>query len=348
MITFFRTIFLGCILTSALVVYLPVQAQEAEESVELQDQASSTDTVSEAVVVAPWYTIEKLIGEVNNGDFVIGPGRAELVIRPGETKVQNITITNRISDDRTFQLQVEDIVGTDDASSAVTFLGEGVGPQSLKNYISFPEYSLVLDKGERAVVPVTITVPLDAEPGGYYGGVLVSTLEDDGQPREGLGARSPIVARIGTLFFVTVPGTVLREGAVKDFSLLNDRTWYTQGPVTMNILFENTGSVHLNPYGELRIRNLFGEEVGFVEVSPWFVLPQSLRTRSIDWNRELLFGRYTATLALNRGYDDVIDEQTVVFYVIPWKLVGVVFGALFMLIFIMRLFLRNFEFKRRP
>ena len=33
-----------------------------------------------------------------------------------------------------------------------------------------------LELGERARIPVTITVPADAEPGGHYGSVFISTI----------------------------------------------------------------------------------------------------------------------------------------------------------------------------
>jgi hypothetical protein len=92
---------------------------------------------------------------------------------------------------------------------------------------------------------------------------------------------------------------------------------------------------------------MFGEEVGYKELEPWFVLPKSLRLREFSWDRELLIGRYVITAKVNRGYDDVIDERTVVIWVMPWKVLASVFGALFIVIFLVRLFFRSFEFKRK-
>lgn len=317
-----------------------------------ESSSSSTATGTEVLPVieevqAPWFRVEELSGTVNQGDFVVGPGRAELEIRPGQSVVFEISVANRISDDRRFELVVEDVAGSDDASRSVVFLGEERGPYTVKDYISFPENSFNLDLGERARIPVTISIPADAEPGGYYGGVLVSTVQDDGIDEGAGSARSPIVARIGTLFFITVPGEVVTSGETKELSLANPSWWYEKGPIEMRILYENTGSVHLNPYGELRITNLFGEEVGFVELEPWFVLPKSLRTRDVSWNRELLFGRYTVTAAINRGYDDIVDESTVTFWVLPWKIVGGIFLTLFIILFTIRFFFRTFEFKRK-
>jgi hypothetical protein len=159
--------------------------------------------------------------------------------------------------------------------------------------------------------------------------------------------RSPIIARIGTLFFITVPGAVEKSGELKDFSVVGDKIWYEKGPIDLSVLFENKGSVHLNPYGEIRIKNFFNEEVGFVELDPWFSLPKSLRSREVSWDRELLFGRYTATAYINRGYEDVVDEMSTTFWVLPWKIVGGIFFTLFIILFSIRFFLKTFEFKRK-
>ncbi len=321
-----------------------VLAEDATTTI--NGEAIATTTEVENVVEALWYKLEKLTGTVDQGDFVVGPGRVEVELKPGQSAVYEISVANRISDDREFKLTTEDISGTADGTRAMVFLGEEDGPYTVKDYISFPKESFTLDLGDRARIPVTITVPADAEPGGYYGGVLVSTIKDDGM-EDGASARSPIVARVGTLFFITVPGEAVKMGETKQMSLLGAKQWYEKGPFKFSILYENTGSVHLNPYGEIRIKNIFGEEVGFVELEPWFVLPKSLRSRDIEWNRELLFGRYTATALVNRGYEDIVDEVAVTFYVLPWKVILPIFLMVFLIIFSVRFFLKTFEFKRR-
>lgn len=323
-----------------------------------QSSATTTGTTSESVIATTttedepvteqsnWFRSEQLSGNIEVGDFLVGPGKAEIEVAPGETVVQEISVSNRISDDRIFRLEVEDIVGTTDASAAVTLTGAERGPFSVRDFITFPDDEFELELGERARIPVTITVPPNTSPGGYYGSVLVSTVQ---RPRETGEAvpTSPIIARVGSLFFIRVTGEANLEAEVQDISVLDDVWWYEQGPVNLGILTENTGSVHVNPYGTLSITNMFGEEVGYVELEPWFVLPKSLRMREIVWDREFLLGRYTATAKINRGYDNIVDEVSVSFWVLPWKIVGGIFIALFILIFVMKAFFSRFEFKRK-
>jgi hypothetical protein len=311
--------------------------------------ATSSSTASSSVGTdtsgANWYRSERIEGNVDMGDFAVGPGRAEITVSPGETIVQEIVVTNRISAGRTFKLEVEDITGSADGSSAVSLMGAERGPYSIRDYISFPTDNFTLDLGERARIPVTITIPADAEPGGFYGSVLVST-DRTGETPEG-GPRSPVIARVGSLFFVTVRGDVELGGGTKEIRTVDGKVWYEEGPINLGIVYENTGSVHSNPYGEISIKNMFGEEVGFIEIEPWFVLPKSLRTRELAWDREFLLGRYTVTAKINRGYENTVDEVTTTFWVLPWKIVGGIFLGFFVLVFIIRAFFRTFEFKRK-
>lgn len=321
----------------------------AQTSTSTLDNASTSPLVAEVPVQADWYTSDWIGGEdIDRGDFVVGPGKVEVEIKPGETVVRYLSITNRISDKRSFKLLVEDIAGGTDGRS-VQLLGEERGPYTLRDYISFPETTFTLGLGERAKIPVTITIPPDAEPGGHYGSVLVTTVQESATEGSDTmqGMRSPIIARIGALFFVTVPGDIERAGETKNVTLIGKPWWIEKGPITLGITFENTGSLHLNPYGELRVTNMFGEEVGNMEIDPWFVLPKSLRTREITWDREFLLGRYKAEVLINRGYEDIVDTKQVVFWVLPWKIIGGIFIVIFIIFFTLRTFFRMFEFKRK-
>ena len=334
--TFLKT---GTAVTLFSVMAVSAFAQSTTTS---QTQPVETATATES----QWFTVDRVPGDAAVGDFVVGPGRSEIQLQPGQTYVQEISVTNRISEDRVFTLEIEDVKGTADGSNAVQLTGDEVGPYSMRDFISFPENTFTLSLGERARIPVTVSVPANAAPGGYYGSVLVSTVRS-AEATDSMSPRSPIIARVGSLFFVTVGGDIVREGETLGINTVGDATLYQTGPIELAILFENTGSVHTNPYGEISISNMFGEEVGFMELEPWFVLPKSLRSREVSWNREFLLGRYTVTARINRGYDNVIDEVSTSFWVVPYPYIVCGFLLGFLLIFCIRFITKNFEFKRR-
>ncbi len=311
-------------------------------------QMSSSSPEINTVLPLP-YATETLLGDEVFGDFVVGPGKIELSINPGESKIIEVTVSNRTGKPHIFELTSEDATGSTDPAQALVLLGDDRGPYSMKDYVKVEAPRFELPHNVRARIPVTISIPADAEPGGLYGSLLISTVTTDAKAGDGAGtaSQSAVVARIGTLFFITIPGKVEKDGDLKDFTTVPPQSVYQNGPIPFGILFENRGPIHLAPYGEIRIRNFFNEEVGFIELSPWFVLPKSVRLREISWEREFLFGRYTATAYINRSYDDTIDEKTFTFWVLPWKPIAVGFVGIFIVLFIIRAFFKNFEFKRK-
>lgn len=360
----FKAVFIAVLITVTLSPYI-VRSQETIQTVPSDKIAQTTTTTiaqAEQSAIAtdiPESVPESLMnlypvegipgGGAAIGDFVVGPGKSDITIAPGESKTVEMIVTNRTGVPHRFNITVEDAQGSQDSATAIVLLGDDRGPYTMKDYVSVPYTSFDLAHNQRARIPVTITVPRDAEPGGRYGSVLIDTVAIEAKPGDSMGTvpQSAIVARIGTLFFVTIPGAVAKDGNVKDFTTVPNKTFFQSGPINFGILFENRGSIHLAPYGELRIKNMFDEEVGYLELDPWFVLPQSLRLREVEWNREFLFGRYTATVFINRSYDDTVDEMQFSFWVLPWKLVAGAFGILFILFFVVRMFFRRFEFKRK-
>jgi hypothetical protein len=293
------------------------------------------------------YEIEQLPGiDPNSRDFVVGPGKIELNIKPGEQKTTLMKVSNRLGETKNFHLEVEDFTGSNDPKQPVVLLGGQRGPYSLRDYISFENQDLELRSGERATIPVTVSVPADAEPGGLYGTVLVSVTSNPTTKEVG-GGGAAVVSRIGTLFFVTIPGDVKKDGQVIDFGTTGKKKFFGKGPINFEILYKNESSVHLNPYGEISIKNMYGEEVGSLIVDPWFALPQSLRLREITWNREFLFGKYTAVAQINRGYGDIIDTKEFTFYVLPWKIALMVVIGLAIVIFFIRFVSTKIEIRRK-
>jgi hypothetical protein len=313
-----------------------------------------TEDVTEAPAIpltteAP-YPIERVPGgDAVVGDFVVGPGKADVTIAPGDSKIVYMTVTNRTGERRRFNVTVEDAMGTNDPDTPIKLLGDDRGPYSLRDYLSFPAKSFELGQNERARIPVTVSIPADAEPGGKYGSVLIDTvaLESNVGDTEDTVPQSAIIARIGTIFFVTIPGEIAHDAYLKEFGTLGKQRIFGSGPIPFGILMANRGSIHVAPYGEVRITNMLGEEVGAVELESWFVLPQSERLRELSWDREFMFGRYTATAHINRSYDDIIDTESFTFWVLPWKPLALGFAALFVILFIIRGFFKTFEFKRK-
>jgi len=229
------------------------------------------------------------------GDFSLGPGKTELWMEPGEKVTKELYITNRLGKTMDFKIEIEDFTGSKNPEKTVVLLGEEKGPCSLKDYIKPELLEFTLKHGERMILPVEISIPPDAEPGGLYGAVLVSSYPSKSEAEKEKEKAVPevrVISRLGTLFFVRVKGEVKESGFLKDIKV--DKNFYEKGPISFELLFENKGNVHLVPYGLIEIRNLLGKKIDEIELDPWFAMPDSIRSRKIDWKRGFLLGRYTA------------------------------------------------------
>lgn len=345
----YRSRILIALFCALIVSFAVPQKGGAQEGEVTPDEVVST-APQEIVVGAPDYPKEGIpAGGAIVGDFVVGPGKVDVTLKPGESRVVEMIVTNRTGERRIFNLTTEDMTGSTDITKPVVLLGSDRGPYSLRDYLKVEHRSFELEHNQRARIPVTIEIPVDAEPGGLYGSMLVDTVAIEAESGESTNTvpQSAIIARIGTLFFVTVDGDVNHEGQLVDFGTIGKQRFFGSGPISFGILHENKGSIHIAPYGEVRIQNMLGDEVGFIELEPWFILPGSERLRELSWNRDFLVGRYTAIAQINRSYDDVIDTATFTFWVLPWKLLLAGFGAIFIALFLIRTFLRTFEFRRK-
>jgi hypothetical protein len=297
------------------------------------------------VAAATSYTLEQLPNTIDYHDFVVGPGKLELQLSPGQSQTIDLTVANRLGSDKIFSITEEDFTGSNDPDQPVVLLGSDRGPYSLKDDIYIPSETVPIPFGDKAHIPITITVPADSQPGALYGSVLVSVVSATGTTTSNnISASNPIITRIGTLFFVRIPGPVNAEGQLNGFSLSNGSVIWSSSlskvsPILFNVLFKNTGDVYLAPYGIISVTNMLGSTVANISVDPWFAMPQSLRFRQVEWDPAFLLGRYVAHIAVNRGYvstSTATDTADVVFWVIPWGIILLVFVGLVIVIAFIR------------
>lgn len=295
------------------------------------------------------YEIQKLTNVEKENDFTLGPGKVEVFLSKGESATKNLMITNRLGEPMKFRVNIEDFIGSLTGDRAAVLLGEEKGPYSLRDYLHPELTEFNLNHGERIVLPVEISIPEDAEPGGLYGSVLVSTSPIGGasEGSDVTEGQIQFVSRIGSLFFVRVEGDAKEEGSLEEFDTILSKRFYQQGPISFAALYRNSGNIHLSPYGVIEIKNFLGSKIGTVEIDPYFAMPNSLRAREVKWDGGFAMGRYTATLSLNRGYNDIIDQKQISFWILPWKILLII-GII--VLFVIALFwfaASRFEIKRK-
>lgn len=255
----------------------------------------------------------------------LNPAIFEEKAEPGKTYTFTLKVTNSSDIEKTFYLAASDISGVDEAGRP-QFAEEGEPtPYDLSQWISFPDSELVLGAGETRGITFRISVPLDATPGGHFGGVFVETVP----PRlRTIGAG--VGVRVGSIVNLQIAGDVEENARIRSFS--TDKLVYDALPVVFDMRFENLGNTLLRPTGFVEVIDMFGKEVANLQIneSAAGVFPKSERTLSVQWeDADFAFGRYQ--VLVSAVYGDEIRKTltaTASFWVLPTKPILTVLGSL--------------------
>jgi hypothetical protein len=260
------------------------------------------------------------ISEVSaDAGLSIQPIKVSQTLKPGDEVTGFFTLTNAGNERVEVTLTVEDFVPTAGTSN-INFIGRAEGVTTVRDWISL-NYDQVFqfDPGEAKNIPYTIRAPANAEPGGHFGVVFFKATQVNAEGQLKVGTR------VGSLVFITVPGNQLQKGKIVDFSAPR---FLQKSPVPFKIKFENTGTVHYEPKGEVTIKNIFGREVGVVPVSGYAVLPTGVRDLDVEWQTEkILLGLYSASATIKDGEGNTLTTQELSFIVVPvYLILGVIVG----------------------
>ena len=284
-----------------------------------------------------------------SGAFVVRPAKVEVSLLPGEEKTTRITLSNGATLPLAVSVSYEDIAPTVQTSSndePVVLLGTTGGKYPLKDLFTTPDSSFTILSGEEVSVPVTIRIPRNTEPGGRYGSV-VFTFRPIFSGKATDATNVAVESRVASLFYVRVIGETKEEGRLAAFGMFNNVKTAAkpslERPLQFQVAYENSGTVHLNPYGRMTLAPLIGESKTYT-IDPLAVLPGETRMQEIAVRDSLRPGYYTAHLELNRGYQDIIDEQKVSIWILPSASEALV--ILLILAFIIWLIRRSLKLSR--
>jgi hypothetical protein len=262
----------------------------------------------------------------NLSGYLISPVRVETTLEKGQTETVTLTLENVTDITATVKAIVNDFEPSDDESGQPKILLEENATAQGNSFKSLvqPIAPVTLAAKEKKEIPVTITIPENSSAGGYYGAVRFAT--DSNEP-DGNVALS---ASVGTIFLVTVPGDLTEQLELIEMTAAKNgstgRFFLGTGNFSVVTRLENTGNIHVKPFGKVIITNGSGdtvEEYEFNDNNPRDnVLPGSTRKFEDQLKGDYGFGKYTikANLGYGNGSGLITVNQT--FWVIPvWVLI---------------------------
>lgn len=287
-----------------------------------------------------------------NGQAIeIAPPVINLKADPGQTISTKINLRGVSSETLIVSNEINNFQAAGEDGTPKIIFDEGEeDPYSLKSWID-PLPQITLEPRQIKDIDVTIHVPKNAAPGGYYGVVRFT-----GAPPNLEGTGVSLSASLGSLIFVRVNGDAKESLSLEEFATTSSdgkaSSLFESTPIQFIERLNNTGNTHLQPAGQITIKDMFGQKVATVNINlpPRNVLPQSIRKfeqplDSATIGDKVLFGRYTAELSVTYGDSHQILTAETTFWVIPYKLIGVgiivIVGGFFLLRFLIKRYNRN-------
>jgi hypothetical protein len=258
---------------------------------------------------------------VANG-FQISPVLVEPTINKGQSLVVPLTISNPTNFVGGDEFVVDDFTASTQENGTPRLLLNGAVADPRHNFKSLvsPISNITIPSKGSANVNVVITVPSDANSGGYYGTVR---LVPAGTPSG--GGNVGLTASVGTLFLVTVPGNLVEKLDLVQLSAAENGSASSlifSGVPQVLTRLSNVGDIHVIPFGKVNVTDMFGKVVDSYEFNSTQgnILPNSTRKFVDNLPKRSWLGHYTIqiSLAYSNGSGNIITATAGFWYFPLW------------------------------
>jgi len=303
--------------------------------------------VAIALMASPRAFAEQVNNSTNT--LKVSPVRRDVEIKPGESKTVQMTVSNLTADAITVRPIENDFIAGDERGTPSLILDENkyAPTHSLKRFMK-PLTDVTIPAKASKTIGVVISVPKDAQAGGYFGAVRFAPTSANG------GGQVNLSTSVASLVLMTVPGATVEKLAMTDFSVQQDgktgETFGSPDKIQVTTRFQNTGNVQEGPFGKVTVQQDDKKvvyETDFNNKNPRdMVLPDSARRWDIPLKNIGAFGHYTVTATFTYGKDNQTIDVSKSFWVIPQMvIIGAIVGLLVLIALIVGvvMFLRNYK-----
>ena len=264
---------------------------------------------------------------ITGNGFRISPVTSEFIIEQGQTENFSITVENPTDAPITALPIINDfIAGENEDGEPLPILDEDAPrPRNSFKDLVDPLDNIPLEPREQVTIDVPITVPEDANAGGYYGIVRF-------EPADlGDAGNVTLSASVGSIALIRVPGDLTERLDLVQLSASQDgalRSFFTSGDVDVLVRLENVGDIHLQPMGRVLIKNMFGDTIESYELNDStpraFILPDTIRRFQDSLENDRWFGRYTIETSIGhmQGGGEPLSAVATFWYIPVWALIA--------------------------
>lgn len=281
----------------------------------------------------------------------ISPVRSDVQIKPGTTQTVQVTVSNLTKSPITVSPIENDFVAGDERGTPALILdADKYAPtHSLKRFMR-PLPNLTIEANKGRTIDVVISVPKDAQPGGYFGAIRFAPTDPAG------GGQVNLSGSVASLILMTVPGDTVEKLNLTNFDIqqsgkTSSTFFQTPDDLKVALRFQNSGNIQLAPFGQLSVKqgNKIVYSADFNNGNPKdMVLPDSARRWDIPLDKIGTFGHYEIVGTFTYGTKNQTIEVTKSFWVVPmYVIIAAIVGFVVLILLIVGIWLGLRGYKRR-
>ena len=291
----------------------------------------------------------------SGGGFSVQVSPSPIVesIKPGVTKTVEVKIRNQNTQKETLKMSLR-AFSVNPESGEVNL--ENQEPQDVASWTTFENQIFEVDAGQWYTQKVTFAVPQDA--GFTYSFAIVVSRAN---PTKEAGGKTAVEGSVAIFTLLSTERTgAVRKLEIASFS--SAKKVYEYLPTSFSLKLKNSGNTIVQPAGNIYIQRSSTSQDPIslkpVNEKAAYILPGVQRTLTTEWVdgfpayktdastqkkhlvwdwsklQNIRLGHYVAKVVVvyNDGTRDVPVEALVDFWVIPWKLLSIIFLAIVLII----------------
>jgi hypothetical protein len=221
---------------------------------------------------------------------------------------------------------------------------------SLKRFMGSLPNAVIVPADNATVVTLTITVPKDAQAGGYFGAVRFAP------SGTATGKSVNLSESVASIILLTVPGPTIESVGLTNFDIQQYGSTGTNfrnaNDLSLFMRFENKGNVQEAPFGQIYIEK--GKKVVYSynfnqSTQKQEILPDSARRWTVPLKGFGKFGKYTigANLTYGENNQKTLDITKTI-WIIPTILIyGIICSIVVLIVIILLIWFMLRSYKKR-
>ena len=238
-------------------------------------------------------------------------------VTPGSEHTASITIRNRRATPTRFSIDVVGLAGSRDPLRRVSMLAanDPANQATARSWITPAVHDVILQPRQFATIPIGMSVPAGARPGGHYAAVIVRAQGKQLAIPGTTGGRLGVDTELAVAVLATVPGTAQRS--LRIVSITAPGLVTSRHQLHATVVVENSGDVHADPRGVVTIRSLVGSDIARTPLRTRTLLPRGRDRVELTWKHAPWIGRYTITASVGSGTNTTGDTAARVVWIMP-------------------------------